>query len=168
MLSGHNGERASLGMPLLRWDDGLAQSAQRHAEKLAESGALRHEVATGPKATGENLWIGTHGAYRYRDMMDAFLRERPNYVPLAMPNISRTGRWSDAAHYSQIIWRTTTAVGCGFASGDAVDVLVCRYDPAGNIMGLRADEDLRPTDRNASHSAGRGVALALNGQGVLP
>lgn len=38
-------------------------------------------------------------------------------------------------HYSQIIWRGTTAVGCGFARCSFGGYVVCRYSPAGNVLG---------------------------------
>jgi hypothetical protein len=34
-------------------------------------------------------------------------------------------------HYSQIMWRKTTSVGCGLVG----KYLACRYSPAGNVMG---------------------------------
>jgi len=34
-----------------------------------------------------------------------------------------------------MIWRQTTQVGCGLASGKGFDVLVCQYNPPGNWMG---------------------------------
>lgn len=141
MLSSHNGERARWNVPSLRWDNDLAEGARQHAAELARSGSLRHAAFSGNKAPGENLWMGTRGAYSYEQMMDMFLRERAIYTARVVPDISTTGKWTDAGHYSQIIWRTTTRVGCGFASGADYDVLVCRYDPAGNVRGRRADQD---------------------------
>ena len=35
----------------------------------------------------------------------------------------------------QMIWPTTTHVGCALASNARSDYLVCRYSPAGNIDG---------------------------------
>jgi hypothetical protein len=42
------------------------------------------------------------------------------------------------AHYVQIVWRGTRAVGCAMASGASDDYLVCRYSPAGNVVGQKA------------------------------
>ena len=50
------------------------------------------------------------------------------------PGISRTGRWEDIAHYTQMVWPTTTHVGCAIYSADW-DYLICRYSPPGNIDG---------------------------------
>jgi hypothetical protein len=34
-----------------------------------------------------------------------------------------------------MVWPTTTKVGCAIASNARHDFLVCRYSPAGNVMG---------------------------------
>jgi len=148
-LSMHNAERARWNAPALKWDSRLAANARRYAAHISHSGILQHShQASGTKAYGENLWMGTRGAFSYADMVAMFLDERRYYLPRAVPDISTTGRWKDTGHYSQIIWRTTTRVGCGVASGPDFDALVCHYDPAGNIWGRRA-HDLAPED---SHS----------------
>jgi hypothetical protein len=59
------------------------------------------------------------------------------FVPGLFPRVSRTGNWSAVGHYSQMIWPTTTRVGCALASSQLADYLVCRYAPAGNIDGRR-------------------------------
>jgi hypothetical protein len=39
-------------------------------------------------------------------------------------------------HFTQIVWRASTTLGCGKATGkDGNDYVVCNYDPAGNIAG---------------------------------
>jgi hypothetical protein len=53
---------------------------------------------------------------------------------LSFPAASRTGRWEDVAHYTQMVWPTTTRVGCAIFSADW-DYLICRYSPPGNIDG---------------------------------
>lgn len=144
MLRMHNEERARWQAPPLAWNARLAADATAWATRLARSGTMQHGGDLGGRhPIGENLWMGTRGAYVYEDMVGSFLDERRNYVSRAIPDISATGNWADTAHYSQVIWRSTTVVGCGMASGDNFDVLVCRYDPAGNIWGQRADEDER-------------------------
>lgn len=164
MLRSHNRERAQWHEPPLRWDEDLAGDAQTYARELARTGILRHSARNSrPRNEGENLWMGVRGAYTYEDMIDTFLDERRYYVARALPDISSTGNWHDVGHYSQIIWRTTTAFGCALASNAQYDFLVCRYNPAGNVWGQRADaggdgpRDLAANDRN------RDLSLSYNG-----
>ncbi len=79
--------------------------------------------------------MGTRGAYRYDEMVSAWAAERRDLVPGRVPNVSRTGRFGDVGHYTQMIWPTTTRVGCGFAGNRDTEYLVCRYSPPGNVVG---------------------------------
>ena len=58
-----------------------------------------------------------------------------HFRPGRIPNVSRTGDFSAVGHFTQIIWPTSQRVGCATASNRASDYLVCRYWPAGNIVG---------------------------------
>ena len=54
-----------------------------------------------------------------------------------------TSASSDAASASvapdvTMIWSRTTRVGCALASNARDDYLVCRYVPAGNVVGEKA------------------------------
>ena len=70
-------------------------------------------------------------------MVGRWESEKRNFVPGIFPNVSRTGNWYDVSHYTQVIWPTTTRVGCALASNRTTDYLVCHYAPAGNIDGVR-------------------------------
>jgi len=56
----------------------------------------------------------------------------------AFPQVSKTGNWDDVGHYTQMIWPGSIRVGCAVRSSARYDYLVCRYSPAGNVMGSRA------------------------------
>lgn len=81
--------------------------------------------------------MGSRGAYSAQQMVASWAAERLYFHPGVFPAVSRTGHWSAVGHYSQMIWPTTTHIGCGIASGPRFDFLVCRYSPAGNIDGRR-------------------------------
>ncbi|MXP25212.1 SCP-like extracellular [Altererythrobacter indicus] len=137
LLSGHNNERKRVGLPPLLWSDRLAFDAYQWAQQLAADGQLRHSSSRQRGNAGENLWAGTIGYYRMSDAMDAFLSERSDFKSGVFPDVSRSGNWQDVGHYTQIIWPETKEVGCALARGRSFDFLVCRYWPAGNIVGER-------------------------------
>ncbi len=136
LLARHNLERDRRGEDRLRWSQQLAQKAQSWADRLAQTNRFEHADFTTRAGAGENLWMGSAGRYDADQMIDTFLDERRNYTPGTFPHNSRTGRWEDVAHYTQIIWPGTKEVGCAVAKGRVNDVLVCRYWPAGNTVGV--------------------------------
>ena len=135
LLVVHNAERARLGLPPLMWNAALAREADDYAKILLARGALAHASANDRKGNGENLWMGTAGAWNSDAMVGMFLDERRYFRAAAFPDVSLTGNWSDVGHYTQIVWRDTKEVGCALDSGGGMDVLVCRYFPAGNVFG---------------------------------
>ena len=139
MIEAHNDARRAVGVAPLTWSDTLSASARRYADTLARTRRFEHAPQPqGPGREGENLWTGTRGAYSYAEMIGHWLAERRDFVNGATPAFSRTGRWEDVAHYTQIVWRGTTAVGCATASNRTDEYLVCRYSPPGNVVGTRA------------------------------
>lgn len=135
VLSLHNRERARLGIAPLQWDARLASASASYARELARLGTMRHSTNASRPNQGENLWMGTRRAFSVDEMVGGWLAERASFRRGNFPNVSRTGRWSDVGHYTQMIWRSTTHVGCGLASSPRSDFLVCRYSPAGNYRG---------------------------------
>jgi hypothetical protein len=133
VLASHNDERIRLGIAPLAWNPQLAAGANDWARNLAARGLLQHSSNSG--GAGENLWMGTSGAFPPEAMIDAFVGERKHFLAGRFPAVSRTGRWSDVGHYTQLIWPATRELGCALAHGRHWDVLVCRYYPAGNVFG---------------------------------
>jgi hypothetical protein len=132
LLAAHNAYRANLGLQPLQWSDQLAEKAQSWAEHLAEIGQLEHS------GSGQNLAMATAGTQSLTQLVDLWGSEQAYFTNGNFPDISSTGNWMDVGHYSQMVWKTTTEVGCGFAENYGRDVLVCDYDPPGNVMGERA------------------------------
>ena len=137
LLAAQNAERRAARVAPFAWDARLAAGASAYARHLAATGTFRHSDGRARAGSGENLWMGTAGAFSAEEMIGDWASERRWFVRGTFPKISRTGRWSDVGHYTQLVWRTTTRVGCGVARGNGRDVLVCRYAPAGNIDGRR-------------------------------
>ncbi len=132
VLDVHNRERAEVGAPPLTWSDDLAASSAEWAQHLASLGALQH---SGGNAYGENLWMGSTGYYSYSAMAQGWADEKSLFVYGTFPNVSSDGNWANVGHYTQMIWKNTTQVGCAVATGGGWDILVCRYGPPGNWIG---------------------------------
>lgn len=137
VLAAHNQERQTLGLEPLSWNPALAQSAQAWADHLAATGRFEHAPENHRDPEGENLWAGTRGYFAPEAMVNAWVREKKFFQPGIFPNNSITGRVEDVGHYTQLVWRATTEVGCAEASDAREDILVCRYAEAGNYRGER-------------------------------
>lgn len=133
ILDLHNRARADVGSPPLQWNRTLADHAQEYANVIAETGRLQHSSRVGRENERENLVAGPRGGNTPLRMAEVWLDERQYFRPGVFPNVC-AGNWSQCAHYTQMIWSTTTDIGCGFAS-KAYDALVCRYSPPGNRDG---------------------------------
>jgi uncharacterized protein YkwD len=127
ILAQHALFRAEVGEPPLVWDNTIAAGAQEWADAKQADGQFAHSSGTG---LGENLAGG--------EVKDATMRlgsdERINYQSDPQP----TGQEKKTVgHYTQIVWSSTTKVGCGFAPANklAFGLVVCRYSPPGNFAG---------------------------------
>lgn len=139
VLDGHNRARGEVDVAPLVWDNRLAADAGTYARTLAQTDQFRHaDQPLDGSREGENLFQGTRDAYSYAEMVQLWIDERSDFVNLATPQFSRSGNWAGVAHYTQIVWRGTTSVGCALASNGQTDYLVCRYSPAGNVVGQTA------------------------------
>jgi hypothetical protein len=137
LMQAQNRARAAYGSPPLIWDDALAASARAYASVLARENRFAHDPQRGATVRqGENLWMGTHGAFDYMTMISSWIDERKDFRPGRFPDVSRTGNWTVVGHYTQVVWPTTTTVGCAIVSNASDDYLVCRYLPAGNVLGV--------------------------------
>lgn len=147
----HNGARlGSLNptpnpsLPPVTWDDELASVAQDYAELCiwGHNGNRSSDYANsgGSGSVGENLSAG-YGASNLP--MESFFSgwvdeaDDYNYGNNSCPAGAQCG------HYTQVVWRQTTRVGCGWAQCPRLEgitdprwvnvwILVCNYSPAGN------------------------------------
>ena len=132
ILTAHNDERTALQLPPLAWSDTLAAAAAEWANRLVEVGRPEHSPKSVRPGIGENLWAGTAGAFTPEEMVQGWAAEKEfyHYGPFALPTDGHV-----VGHYTQMIWKNTTEVGCATAKMGTWDVLVCRYAPEGNLLG---------------------------------
>ena len=120
-LDKHNQLRSRHCVPLLAWSERLATTAQQWANACD----FRHSG----NGLGENLAMGTSGAYPPDAQIQSWYDEVGQY------DFASGGFSSGTGHFTQVIWRSTTEVGCGVATCGGEDMLVCNYSPPGNYQG---------------------------------
>jgi pathogenesis-related protein 1 len=128
MLAAHNAVRAHLGIPPLEWSGRLADQAQSWANRLLTSNRFAHRA---DHFYGENLFEIAGASASPEQVVDAWAAESRDYDYAA--NRCR----KVCGHYTQLVWATTKAVGCGVARNSRREIWVCNYDPPGNYVGKR-------------------------------
>jgi hypothetical protein len=93
---------------------------------------------------GENLAAGTRGGFTPEDFVNLWYREVQSYR-------FKRGKFSmTTGHFTQLVWRSTKRVGCALsACKNGLDVLVCNYDPPGNVEGEFTDNVLPTSCKQA-------------------
>jgi uncharacterized protein YkwD len=132
ILAEHNRYRAAVGVPPLTWSDKLAEGAQRWANTLAALDQMKH---SGTSGVGENLAYFSESRASLAGMISLWENEKAYFQQGTFPQVSTDGNWLSVAHYTQMVWRRTTQVGCGIGNNGKKDFLVCWYSPQGNFMG---------------------------------
>jgi pathogenesis-related protein 1 len=143
ILQAHNHYRGQVGVASLIWSTSLANTAQAYADKLQafEGCAPSHSKATG---LGENIFwasalVYSNGRRELQDITQAQVAhawgsEREHYSY----GSNTCAKGEICGHYTQMVWQTTTALGCGHAvCADSSQLWVCHYFPQGNYVGER-------------------------------
>jgi len=112
------------------WSRVLATSAQEYANYLISTDKFEHDTSSN---YGENLYISSLDA-SYLDAIECWYKEKDDY------NHYNNSCNDVCGHYTQLVWRDTTEIGCAkarYTKGNHKNntVIVCRYNPPGNYMG---------------------------------
>ena len=136
IIERHNYYRAlHKDTPNIQKSQELCDIAQAYAEELASKGVMEHSGNDyNGEWMGENLYVtfstGTPGITPNK-AADSWYSEISKY------SFTNNVYVAGAGHFTQMIWKSTQYVGCGFARGkynsyNAIHV-VCNYFPGGNI-----------------------------------
>lgn len=114
----------------LTWDPELAEIARQYAQNCR----WEHSQAPG---LGENLYASTFPA-DLDEAVESWASEDAYY------DYGSNTCTNVCGHYTQVVWRETERVGCGYADCGSIEglgwsgrVWVCNYEPAGNVNGRR-------------------------------
>ncbi|KAL4915122.1 CAP domain-containing protein [Aspergillus aurantiobrunneus] len=158
VLHSHNVHRANHSSPDLTWSSDLEASAR----VLASRCVYEHDANINGGGYGQNIGYGTSADdvdimisnLMYNDEMGFF----ENLYGLATPDFGLFDKWG---HFSQIVWKASTQVGCATVQCDslgnvdstsAVPFTVCNYNPQGNVGGEYGTNVLAPLGK-AMYSA---------------
>uniref|UniRef100_A0A0K8RA27 Putative antigen 5 protein n=1 Tax=Ixodes ricinus TaxID=34613 RepID=A0A0K8RA27_IXORI len=139
----HNKDRIIHHAPALKTNSTLYIRARRWASYLSkrdDTSDVPHEMISG---VGENIYWMTHAKRPYSQYAEMAVQywydENKKYDYAA-------GRYSpDTAHFTQMVWISTTQVGCGYnVSSSTTIFVVCKYYPQGNIPGEYQSNVLPP------------------------
>jgi len=127
--------------PDVKWSNTLAQSAQSWADTCIWDHCKYHPNICKNTSAGENLAGGDFSsaeavvAYWYNDEIKKYDYNKPGYS-------------SGTGHFTQVVWKSTTEIGCGYNS--KCGHYVCQYNPPGNITGQFA-ANVKPTKISTVH-----------------
>jgi len=138
MTAAHNAARAAVmpqatpPLPQMEWSSTVAASAQAFVENCVFAD-------TGPPY-GSNAFAGT-GKYTPAEVVAAWVAEDANYDYATNTCASN----AVCGHYTQVVWRDSTELGCGMANCTANNpfgkgpwqLWVCNYNPPGNYVGQK-------------------------------
>jgi uncharacterized protein YkwD len=131
LLDAHNKCRAKVNVPPLQWSSQVATYAQEWADNLSRTDTFDHRP-NNEQIHGENLATGASPT----DVVNSWCAEEEKYNPET--GQCRDGNPDSCGHYTQIVWKNTTQLGCGTASHSQWGkVWVCNYNPRGNFRGQR-------------------------------
>lgn len=146
IIDAHNKLRADAGLTeRLSYSTDLAATAQAWADNLKRTNhcQMRHSKANGQY--GENLYWGS--ALSWSDgrkelhklsaeqVVNSWGSEKADFDYTS----NQCAPQKMCGHYMQIVWRSTTTVGCGMAVCEDTQeqVWVCQYLPTGNWIGKK-------------------------------
>jgi uncharacterized protein YkwD len=127
ILDAHNQVRARHCAGPLTWSPKLAQVAQQWATSLRDQGC---KFGHSGGRFGENLAAGTAGTLDGSSVLTMW------YDEVKLYNFKSGAFSMETGHFTQVVWKSTTQLGCGVAQCRGMDIWVCNYDPPGNVHSM--------------------------------
>lgn len=170
-LDAHNKYRCRHGVPLLVWSAAIAENARKWS--IAANGLMEHSTvasrtqAAGFGYLGENLALGpgitAMGAVAmwYDEIKDTDAGSVPADRAVSLDAFTATPQ---IAHYTQLVWKGTTTLGCAINAG----LVVCQYGEGGNYLNSFDENVLANTAVSVEACGGNGEGSPLTGEDLIP
>lgn len=149
VLDFHNRARYRHNLRPLKWSNKLAQYSQEWANHLARNRQCQMYHRSGNSPYGENLYISSAEVWREGSGREVARQIYPVTIKDVVGAWAGEEKWFNyqqnrcqpgqkCGHYTQIVWRDTTEVGCAMkVCADKSQTWVCSYNPPGNFVGSR-------------------------------
>jgi len=142
-LAQHNKYRAMHRSPAMKNSASLAATAQAWAENLARTGNFQHSSRSQRNNAGENLYYFATTQSNIAPEQLAQQAVKSWYDEVANYDFNRPGFSMKTGHFTQVVWKASTQLGCGAARGTLQQngrvfnafYVACHYAPAGNFQG---------------------------------
>lgn len=146
IIAAHNKLRAEAGVTeQLSYSPALAVTAQAWADNLKRTNHCRMRHSKSDGQYGENLYWAS--AVRWSNGRKELQKVSPQKVVNSWGSEkadydyanNRCAPGKICGHYTQVVWRSTTSVGCAMAVCEDTQeqVWACQYQPAGNWAGRK-------------------------------
>lgn len=120
----HNRVRATVGQPKVAWNSDIAKAASEYAASCKGTEASPLASRKYKDITlGENIYsLPLSSSTKPNDFVAAWEAEKTKYSHPSKPT-------TDNLHYTQMINKNVTELGCGCANCNDKKICVCRYNP---------------------------------------
>jgi len=134
-----NAYRALHHAPPLTRSPQIETSAQNWADQLSTLCILQH---TGDNGLGENLFSSSSLVVNWPSAITRWYNEIMQYKFTATPWITNGGNFNNIGHATQLLWVSSSFIGCAFSISHQVKsaicphafaVYVCQYSAEGNV-----------------------------------
>eukprot|EP00798_Chlamydomonas_sp_ICE-L_P006244 gene6244-2866_t len=151
VISFVNGVRGTHASSLVSWDRTLVASAKTFANSIAARGCPAALAPSGTAGVGENIWAQKQagmsvldiGKYTCDTPLGLWYGQGMKYNFTQTPWTDNQGNFANLGSFTQLMWDSSTRIGCYFAQNqtfstalgrvtEECNVFVCHFSPAGN------------------------------------
>lgn len=111
-----------------------------HAKTWAKNIADARECKHSPDSEfGENVYCQSGGSIPTCDRVVKLWYDEVKDYDYDNPGYSKK-----TGHFTQVVWKNSTGLGCGCSRNGALTFVICNYSPRGNVIGQFRENVLKP------------------------
>lgn len=102
------------------------------------------------------------GQSSFGDAVDSWYAEVNQY------NFGSPGWSANTGHFTQLVWKDTTRVGCAYTTRCTWPTYICQYAPAGNVIGSDWSQEVKPAGNDNGDNTGGPGSSSIGAPPVPP